>query len=165
MPTLILIFVVAAGVLLLVAVLPQLEVRLPRRYRDIIYMRLRRDGGRIDVWRGKPVRNIREIEFNWTPQERRDFDRDGMPKSANSAVTHIRTRLKPVWRRFPFQPIIVLHTIDKAMGGLSPQDRQLLNRIGAELGEQVLIGDLPNAFPERAFHELRENGMGPWGQN
>lgn len=165
MPTLIAIFAVAGAVLILVAVLPHLEVRLPRRYRDIIYMRLRRDGGRIDVWRGKPVRQVMEIEFEWTPQERRDFDRDGMPKSPTAAVSHIRTRLRPVWRRFPFQPILVLHTIDKAMGGLTAQDRRLLNRIGADIGDQVLIGDLPNAFPERAFNELRENGMGPWGQN
>jgi len=165
LPPLIVIFAIAGCILLLVAILPHLEVRLPRRYRDIVYLRLRRNGGRIDVWRGKPVQRVMELDFEWDEAERALFDRDGLPRSAARASPVLKNRLRKAGRRFPFGPIIVLHAIDKAMGGLSGRDRRILVQLGAELGDQVLVGDLPNAFPDRAFHELRENGLGPWGQN
>lgn len=163
MPPLFLGLAILGGLLILVAVLPHLEVRLPRRYRDIIYIRLRRSGGRIDVWRGRPVEHAAGSEFQWGDAEAGDFDPDGVPLNPRRAANHVRRRLRMTGRFFPFQPMIILHAIDKSMGGLTPQDRNRLNRLGAELGDQVLIGDLPNAFPERAFHEFRENGLGPWG--
>ncbi|WP_417520087.1 hypothetical protein [Minwuia sp.] len=165
MPPILVGFAVLGGILILVAVLPHLEVQLPRRYRDIVYVRLRRNGARIDVWRGKPVHLAHEAEFEWTAEERRAFDGEGIPLDAGAATTAIRRRLRPMHRRFPFGPIIVLHAIDKAMGGLSEQDRRILNRVGDALGNQVLVGDLPNAFPERAFWELRAHGLGPWGES
>jgi hypothetical protein len=164
-PPLLVIFAVAGSILILVAVLPQLEVRMPRRYRDIIYFRLRRKGGRIDVWRGKPVRHVMQIEFEWDGTERTAFDADGLPVNHARASYYVKQKLRRVGRRFPFSPIVVLHAIDKAMGGLAPEDRRGLVGLAQELGDQALVGDLPNAFPERAFHELRENGLGPWGEN
>lgn len=165
MPPLLTIFAVAGAVLIVVAILPQLEVRMPRRYRDIIYVRLRRNGGRIDVWRGKPVAHATQFEFEWDDQQRSAFDADGLPLDVQCASLYLRRMLRKSSRRFPFAPIIILHPIDKAMGGLAPQDRRKLDELGVELGDQVLIGNLPNAFPERAFHELRENGLGAWGEN
>jgi hypothetical protein len=165
MPLLLSIFAVVGAILILVAILPQLEVRMPRRYRDIIYFRLRRHGGRIDVWRGKPVKHALHYEFEWSESEQAAFDADGLPVNPEQASRHVRQKLRSAGRRFPFAPILVLHAIDKAMGGLAPDDRRKLDALGVELGDQVLVGDLPNAFPERAFHELRENGLGPWGEN
>ncbi|WP_416900058.1 MAG: hypothetical protein ACMVY4_10300 [Minwuia sp.] len=164
MPTVILVAAVLGGILLVVAALPQLEIRLPRRYRDIIYVRLRRNGGRIDLWRGKPVRMTRSETFEWESSEAWAFDNDGVPTHDTRALQAVRDRLAPYRRRFPFGPIIVLHAIDKAMRGLETGDRERLNRLGYELGGLVLVGDLPNAFPERAFAELRENGLAVWSE-
>ena len=165
MPPILTIFAVLAALLLLVAVLPQLEIKLPRRYRDIIYVRLRRGGGRIDIWRGKPVHLARTETFEWAEDEAWAFDDGGVPTHHDRGLTALRARLDPLRRRFPFGPIIILHAIDNAMGGLTVEDRQRLNRLGYDLGGQVLVGDLPNAFPERAFAELRENGLDVWEQH
>ncbi len=155
MPTVLVIALLIGAVLLLAAVLPRLELWAPRRYADIVYVRLRRRGARIDVWQGKPVQNVRQIEFDWSDDEQSAFGSDGVPDDVKTAARVLQSRMRPLHRRFPFGPVIVLHPIEKAMHGLDMQDRKRLAEMGEILGDKVMIGDLPNAFPERAFQEIR----------
>ena len=165
MPPLIIAFAVIAGLLVLVAVLPKLEVRLPRRYRDIIYVRFRRGGIRIDVYGGNPVRKTAEKTVEWDDADAAAFARDGMPVDLTRAAQAVRREIRP-FGRFPFPPIVVLHPIERALAGLDTEDRRSMNRLGADLaGERALVGDLPTIFPDRAFQELRTHGLAPWNES
>jgi len=159
MPPLIIAAAAFGVILLFVAILPRLELWAGRRYADIVYLRLRRNGGRIDVWRGKPLERTVGEDFQWSVAAAPAFDRHGMPSDTDAAAAALRQQMRKRVARFPVAPIIVLHAIDRARSGLTAQDRRRLGHLGEELGSRVVIGDLPNAFPERAFHEIRANGV------
>lgn len=162
------IFVAAAviGALLILAVLlPRLEVRLPRRYRDIIYIRLRQAGARVEIFRGSPVGRVFEAGRTWADDEQAVFNSYGVPVDIRAAAVRLRGLIRPGRPRRFFSPILVLHPLDKALAGLDDGDRRALTRLGEELGGEVLIGELPTVFPDRAFQELRLHGMAPWNAN
>lgn len=162
MPPIILAAAVIGVLLIFVAILPRLEVRLPRRYRDIIYVRLRRDSVRIEIFRGNPVARDYEARREWTAAEHALFNAYGMPLDAAAVGRLLRPLIAPGRKRRLFRPILVLHPLDKALAGIDDDDRRALTQLGLELGGEVLIGELPTVFPDRAFQELRSHGLAPW---
>ncbi|ANK82319.1 MAG: hypothetical protein TEF_17100 [Rhizobiales bacterium NRL2] len=165
MPSIFVAVAVLGILIILVAVLPRLEVRLPRRYRDIIYVRLRQAGARVEIFRGSPVSRVFEAGRTWTDDEQAAFNSYGVPVDLPAAARLLRGLIRPGRPRRFFSPILVLHPLDKALAGLDDGDRRALTRLGEELGGEVLIGELPTVFPDRAFQELRLHGMAPWNAN
>lgn len=165
MPPIFVAVAVLGILIILVAVLPRLEVRLPRRYRDIIYVRLRQAGARVEIFRGSPVVRAFEAGRAWTDDEQAAFNSYGVPVDVPAAAHLLRGLIRPGRPRRFFGPILVLHPLDKALAGLDDGDRHALTRLGEELGGEVLIGELPTVFPDRAFQELRLHGMAPWNAN
>lgn len=158
----------AAGIgalLILAVLLPRLEVRLPRRYRDIVYVRLRRSGARVEIFRNNPVSRAYEAAREWSGDEMPAFNSYGVPIDVPAAAGLLRALIRPGRPKRFFTPIYVLHPLDKALAGLDDSDRSALTRLGQELGGEVLIGELPTVFPDRAFQELRLHGLAPWNAN
>ena len=164
MPTPLLIVLVLGGLLLLAGGLPRLASGLPRVRRDLAYVRITSDGARLTVYRGDPVRVVARENTDWTADERAAFDPNGVPVDSRRAADAIDGLLRRHTRRFPFRPLIVLHAFPAAAMGLSQQDRRELRRTALRLGGRTLVGDMPTTFPDAAFQELRDVGLGPWKQ-
>lgn len=162
MPEPLLIVLVLGALLLLAGGLPRVIDGLPRLRRDIAYVRITSHGVRLTVYRANPVRIAERIEQDWPADLRDAFDASGVPADSRRVARAIDGLLRAHTRRFPFPPLIVLHAFPAAAQGLSQQDRRELRRTGLRLGGRTLIGEMPTTFPDAAFQELRDVGLGPW---